>query len=104
MGLTVYWTHFAENKLDDVFAYYCEKVGFRIAQKLVSEIISKSVDLEQNPLIGQKELLLTHRIQEFRYLVYKSYKIIYRINLEKQRIEIVNLFDCRQNPKKIDEI
>lgn len=104
MGLTVYWTQFAENKLDDVFSYYCEKAGFTIAQKLVIEIISKSLDLEKNPLIGQKELLHTNRIQEFRYLVYKNYKIIYWINSQKYRIEIINLFDCRQNPDKIDEI
>ena len=104
MGLTVYWTQFAENKLDDVFSYCCEKAGFTIAQKLVIEIISKSLYLEKNPLIGQKELLLTKRIQEFRYLVYKNYKIIYWINFQKYRIEIINLFDCRQNPDKIDEI
>lgn len=25
MGLTVYWTRFAENKLDDVYKYYKKK-------------------------------------------------------------------------------
>jgi plasmid stabilization system protein ParE len=104
MGLKVYWTHFAENKLDDIFEYYCEKAGVRFAQKFVNEIVGKSLDLERNPFIGQKELLLKHRIQEFRYLVFKNYKIIYWVNREKNRVEIFNLFDCRQNPAKIDEI
>ncbi|MBK8806769.1 MAG: type II toxin-antitoxin system RelE/ParE family toxin [Bacteroidales bacterium] len=104
MGLTVYWTHFAENKLDDIYTYYKEKSGTRIARKLVDEIVNKTLELEKNPLIGQKELLLSHRIQEFRYLVYKSYKIIYLVNIQKKRIEVFNLFDCRQNPIKIDEI
>jgi toxin ParE1/3/4 len=104
MELTVYWTQFAENKLEDVFAYYSEKVSISLANRLINDIIDKSIELEKNPFIGQRELLLADRIQEFRYLVYKSYKIIYWINRKKQRIEIVNLFDCRQNPQKINEI
>jgi len=52
----------------------------------------------------QKELLLVDRTQDFRYLVFKNYKIIYWINNEKQRIEIANVFDCRQNPTKINKI
>jgi toxin ParE1/3/4 len=104
MELTVYWTQFAEEKLEDIFMYYSAKASLRIAQKLVNEIIDKSIELEKNPLIGQKETLLADRIHEFRYLVYKSYKIIYWVNFDKKRIEILNVFDCRQNPQKINEI
>lgn len=52
MGLTIYWTQLAENKLEDIF----------------------------------------------------NYKIIYWVNTRKQRIEIATIFDCRQNPAKIEEI
>lgn len=104
MELTVYWTQFAEDKLEDVFSYYIEKASERIALCLVDGIIDKSLELEKNPLIGQKEILLSDRIQEFRYLVYKNYKIIYWLNEANQRVEIVNLFDCRQNPLKMAEI
>ena len=104
MELTVYWTQFAEDKLEDVFSYYIEKASEKIALSLVDGIIDKSLELEKNPLIGQKEILLSDRIQEFRYLVYKNYKIIYWVNEANQRVEIVNLFDCRQNPLKMAEI
>lgn len=104
MELAVYWTQFAEDKLEDVFSYYIEKASEKIALNLVNGIIDKSLELEKNPLIGQKEMLLSDRIQEFRYLVYKNYKIIYWVNEANQRVEIVNLFDCRQNPLKISEI
>lgn len=104
MELAVYWTQFAEDKLEDVFSYYIEKAGKKIALRLVNEIIDKSLELEKNPLIGQKEMLLSDRIQEFRYIVYKNYKIIYWVNEANQRVEIVNLFDCRQNPLKMAEI
>ena len=104
MGLTVYWTQFAEEKLEDIFEYYSIKASSRVAHKLIQGIISQSTKLEKNPFIGQKELLLIDRLQEFRYLVYKNYKIVYWINVEKSRIEIVNIFDCRQNPEEIVKI
>jgi plasmid stabilization system protein ParE len=104
MELTAYWTQFAEDKLEDIFSYYCAKASYGIVQKIIEELIEKSLELEKNPFIGQKELLLEKRMQEFRYLVCKNYKIIYWVNQEKERIEILNVFDCRQNPDKIDEI
>ena len=104
MELTVYWTQFAQDKLEDVFSYYQEKVNLKFAQELVNEIINRSIELGANLFIGQKELLLADRAQEFRYLVYKNYKIIYWINLKRQSVEIVNLFDCRQNPEKMNKI
>ncbi len=104
MGLTVFWTQFAENKLLNVFSYYKEKAGIRIAQELVNGIVDKSLQLETNPQIGQIEPLLLDRPYEFRFLLHKNYKLIYRIDNKRNRIEIVNLFDCRQNPEKIKDI
>jgi len=104
MELTVYWTLFAEDKLEDVFSYLIEKAGERTARRIVNEIVDKSLELEKNPFIGQKEMLLANRLQEFRYLISRNYKIIYWINRDKARIEILNLFDCRQNPTKMQEI
>ena len=104
MGITVYWTQFAEDKLNDIYNFYESEAGTRIAQKLINGIVDKTIGLSKSPLIGQKEQLLGDRSQEFRYLIYKSYKIIYWINKENKRIEIANIFDCRQNPEKMKEI
>ena len=104
MALTVYWTQFAENKLEDIYTYYSQTASERIAYRLVDGIIHRSLELEKNPHIGQKEILLSDRIQEFRYLVYKNYKLIYWVNHDKKRVEILNLFDCRQNPEKLNDI
>ena len=101
MELTVYWTRLAEDKLDDIYDYFESKAGIRIAQKLIIGIIDKTVGLDKNPHIGQKEELLSDRHQNFRYLVFKNYKIIYWINQNKKRIDIVNVFDTRQNPLKM---
>ena len=72
MDLTVYWTQFAENKLDDIFDHYKTKASIPIAQKLVTGIVDKTIGLNNNPYIGQKEELLIDRPQDFRYLVFKS--------------------------------
>ncbi len=103
MELAVFWTRFAGNKLDHIYEYYKAKASSRIARKLITGIIDKTIGLEQNPYIGQNEELLSDRPQNFRYLVFKNYKIIYWINLNKNRIEIVNVFDTRQNPLRIKE-
>ena len=79
MGLTIYWTQFAQNKLEDIFEYYKFKTGIRVAQVLIDGIVNSSLTLEFNAFGGQKEELLSDRIQDFRYLVFKNYKIIYWI-------------------------
>ncbi|NOU47711.1 MAG: type II toxin-antitoxin system RelE/ParE family toxin [Bacteroidales bacterium] len=101
MSLVVYWTTFAENKLTDIYHYYEIEAGIQVAQKLVDGIIDATIILENNPNIGQKEELLINKPQDFRYLVFKNYKIVYWINTTKNRIEIVHVFDCRQNPVKL---
>jgi hypothetical protein len=35
--------------------------------------------------------------------IYNYYKIVYWINSDFKRIEIANVFDCRQDPVKINE-
>lgn len=101
MGLTVYQTQFAENKLEDIFEYYKFKAGIRVAQTLINGIIDLSLSLEINAYGGQKEELLSQRTEDFRYLVFKNYKIIYWIDEVKQIVFISNIFDTRQNPQML---
>jgi plasmid stabilization system protein ParE len=101
MEVKVFWTNFAKKELRKIFDYYKTKVSPRIAKSLVERIVKKGNSLDFQTDIGQKEEWLLGREQEFRYLVYKSYKIIYWFNKEKKRIEITDVFDVRQNPVKI---
>ncbi|MGB6034841.1 MAG: type II toxin-antitoxin system RelE/ParE family toxin [Cryomorphaceae bacterium] len=103
MRLAVYWLELAEDKLDDIYSYHFEKAGRKTARKLINGIILRSIDLENQPSLGPREPLLEHRKEEFRYLVYKNYKLIYWVNDKLKRIEIANLFDTRQNPTKLEE-
>ena len=99
--MKIFWTKFAKRELRNIFDYYKIKASSKIAQKLVTEIVEKTNALDFQIKIGQKEDLLSDRKENFRYLVSKNYKIIYWFNKERNRIEIVDIFDTRQNPFKI---
>ncbi|WP_417428525.1 type II toxin-antitoxin system RelE/ParE family toxin [Halpernia sp.] len=71
---------------------------------MIKGIFNSVEILEHFPLKGEKEELLINNKKDFRYLIYKNYKIIYWQNEKKNRIEIVNVFDTRQNPMKIKKL
>jgi len=100
-NLKVIWSNFAETQLDEILEYHKEQVSFNVANKLVKEIIFKSEDLINAPFIGQKEIRLEKRKPEYRYLVYKNYKLIYSVNEKEGFIKISDVFDTRQHPQKI---
>ncbi len=101
MGLTVYWTDFAKSELRSIFDYHNQRVNLKVAKKIVRQITEKAADLSNFAKIGAIEELLKERPQNFRYIVSTNYKIIYWINKDKNRIEVVDVFDTRQNPVKI---
>lgn len=88
MEVKVLWTDTSLAQLQEIFNYY--------------SIVKKSILLESNPFIGVKEQLLADRLFEYRFLVVTNYKIMYRFNDNIARI--VSVFDCRQNPKKIENL
>ena len=54
MELTIFWTEFAEQKLDDIFYYYKMRTGLNTARKIVTEIVDKTITLVENPRLGPK--------------------------------------------------
>jgi len=101
MGLVVHWTDFAKTQLKNIFDYHHEKVSLKIARQIVKQIVEKTKELSDFPEIGAKEELLKDRPQNFRYLISTNYKVIYWLNKSKNRVEIMDVFDTRQNPIKI---
>ncbi|MET3025527.1 type II toxin-antitoxin system RelE/ParE family toxin [Flavobacterium sp. UW10123] len=103
MELKIYWTDFAKTELKKIFDYYKKEASLTVAKKIVLGITKETLKLKPKPTnaIGQREELLESYSEEIRYLVYKNYKIIYWINLKRNSIEILDVFDTRQNPIKI---
>jgi toxin ParE1/3/4 len=102
MEIRVLWSATSLRQLKDIFDYYSLKASVTVADKLVKKIVEKSIQLETNPLAGPKEPLLEKKQYEYRYLVAGNYKLIYRFSYPI--IRIVAVYDCRQNPTKLEEI
>jgi plasmid stabilization system protein ParE len=101
MKYSVFWSEFSERKLDEIFDYYQSRASYKIARKLITEIISGTVILETNPLAGPIEPLLMDRKEEYHYLVCGNYKVIYSVDQINRLVKIADVFDTRQNPMKI---
>lgn len=101
MGLIVYWTDFAKKELKNIFEYHKVKASVKIAKQITKEIVVKANELQSFPEIGVIEEFLQNRSQNFRYIIITNYKIIYWVNELEKRIEIVDVFDTRQNPIKM---
>ena len=76
MELKIFWTDFSKNELRTIFNYYSERAGPKIARKIVTGITDEVLKLKNPTDIGQREGMLIDRKQNFRYLIYKSYKVI----------------------------
>jgi len=98
---TVIWSAFAEQQIDDIFEYHKLNASLKVATEIVIGILQKTEILITNPDLGAPEELLSDRKEQYRFLVYTNYKIIYSVDEHNQLIKIADVFDTRQNPIKI---
>ena len=101
MTFKIIWSDFAEIQLDEIYEYYEKKASIRVATKIVTGIIKEAEKLINSSFIGQEEELLKERTIQYRYLVFKNYKVIYSIDEQNRLIKIADVFDTRQNPSKL---
>lgn len=98
MEIEIYWTDFVKTELNKIFDYYHQRVNLKLARKLTTQIVLDTGILKAFPEIGAREENLKLRPEKFRYIVSSNYKVIYWLNNEIKRVEIVDIFDARQNP------
>jgi plasmid stabilization system protein ParE len=101
MNFKVIWSDFSETQLDEIYEYYENKASSRVATKIVTGILKESEKLIKASFIGQEEEFLKERKIQYRYLIFKNYKLIYSVNEQKGFIKIADVFDTRQNPPKL---
>jgi toxin ParE1/3/4 len=95
----IIWTNFAISELKNIYLYYRMVAFDKVADKIRKSIFDGTKPLIKQPLIGAVDENLIDLGQGHRYIVVDNYKIIYRvIQLD---IYITDIFDCRQNPKKM---
>lgn len=97
----IVWTKPAKTDLQEIYDYlaeFAEEAAFRV----IMRIIDKTEVLKDGfTEIGQREPLLTHKTDVYRYLVERNYKINYRV--KRDRVIIDTVFDARQNPDKLPD-
>lgn len=99
--MNIYWSDFASKMLSDIYFYYKLNVSSRVANKIKNEIFTATKQLEEHPNSGQIEMNLKELKEGHRYLVNGNYKVIYK-RIE-EGILITDIFDTRQDPKKIND-
>ncbi len=98
--MKIIWTDFAIQNIKDIFDYYSKNANKKVAHKIRKQILASTKQLIQNPESGQTELNLEKLNQKYRYLLVGNYKVIYKF--VQDEIRIVDIFDTRQNPLKIE--
>jgi len=101
MQFEVVWSKSASVRLDKIYKYYVQKQFETTAKNIVIGIINELRLLENSLFIGQKEPLLMNRKPEIRYVIYSNYKVLYSVDVDSSIIRVLDVFDTRQNPKKI---
>lgn len=101
MEREIVWSNFAKSKLRNLHDYYSLKVSLSTAERLIEGIIDSTKKLIKYPQSGQLESYEIDLPYEIRSVKFKKYKIIYIFR--NYRIEVLNLFDMRQDPNRIIE-
>lgn len=101
MKYLVVWSEFSQRKLDQIFEYHNFKVSYKVAKKIITELINETSILEKNPFAGPLEPLLANRKEAYHYLACGNYKVIYSVDVSNKWVKIADVFDTRQNPIKM---
>lgn len=99
--MKVYWTIDAENNLIETFDFLKFKHNKSFADKVIDKIFNKSFLLENFPEMGAIQENHNAGGETVRYLVEGNYKILYQINASRGLVEILAVFDTRQDPSKM---
>ncbi|AOW19348.1 type II toxin-antitoxin system RelE/ParE family toxin [Urechidicola croceus] len=96
--MKVFLSELAERKLLKLSEYLLEHWNLKTRDKFIYKLTEKIEQISIQPESCPKS-------SEFRNLykcvVTKQTTFYYRINLDKKEIEIITIFDNRQNPEKL---
>ncbi len=85
------WTHEALKRLIEIEDYIAEDSPTR-AQKFTNQIIQKAESLKKHPQKGR--IVPEFSIPSLRELIYKNYRIVYKI--KEESLEILTVFEAHR--------
>ena len=100
MVYKIIWSPDARDDLRKIYAFYSDK-SIIVANKIVSDINSKTLFLTKQPFVAAIEPLLADDPRAFRSLLaFKGkFKILYYV--DSGSVNITYVWNCKQDPKKI---
>lgn len=96
VGREVVWTKVSEIQLQEILEYYIKRNKSGLySRKLYKKFKTELLTAAKNPELGIKT-----KLDQIRGLIIEDYILFYEI-LE-DRIMILKVWDCRQNPDKLN--
>lgn len=99
--MRVDWKESAVNDVEEVYEKLKINRGKLSADKEIDKIFDQTALLENFPKMGAVQENHNAGGETVRYLVQGNYKILYQINTSKGLVEILAVFDTRQDPSKM---
>jgi plasmid stabilization system protein ParE len=98
--MVIEWTDKAKRHLKDIFDFYVETAGRKIATEMATDIKVATKPLTKFPQMAAIEPFLSDLPEKFRSLVVRGhYKVIYYA--DSDTVHILAVWDCRQNPDNL---
>lgn len=97
MGWRIALTDEAEDDLGNLVAFLAKK-NTAAAQRIGLEIVGLIFALDELPHRGAS----MKRWPQLRKIAHRYYLIIYRIDEAQRLVEIVRIWDARQNPRNLE--
>jgi plasmid stabilization system protein ParE len=98
--MEVFISELAEYKLKNLTEYLLEQWSFKVKKDFLAKLTKKIQQIQSQPESCPKS-------NEFggiyKCVVTKQTTFFYRVNFEREEIEIITLFDTRQDPERLKQ-
>ena len=98
--MKVFLSELAENKFLKLNDFLLENWNLKVRNDFIKKLASKIDKISDQPESCQQSSEFKGL---FKCVVTKQTTFYYRINLDKKEIEIITVFDTRQNPDKLEK-
>ena len=98
--MKVFLSELAENKLLKLNDFLLENWSLKVRNDFIKKLTSKIDQLSEQPESCPESLEFKGL---FKCVVTKQTTLFYRINFDRKEIEIITVFDTRQNPDKLEK-
>ena len=98
--MKVFLSELAENKLLKLNDFLLENWNLKVRNDFIKKLTSKIEQISEYPESCPQSFEFKGL---FKCIVTKQTTFYYRINFVRQEIEIITVFDTRQNPDKLEK-